>query len=155
MYTELISQRNAIPVPGIHAQSVAVGAALTGAVDLGAVRQVMFLIDSGSLGASATLNFELVGCATAGGTYTVISGTSITPITTNAEYAIVSTTSEYINELALGYRFIKGQVTIGTATSIVSVHVIASDVPFEPAANINDASVVQRLELFRTAAADS
>lgn len=155
MYTELISQRNALPVDGIHAQAVSVGSALTGAVDLGAVRQVAFLVDSGTLGSSATLDFQLLGSATSGGSYTAITGTAITTITASNKYAIVSTTNEYINELALGYRYIKGQVTIGTATSTVAVTVIASDTEFEPAARLNAASVVQKLELFRTTAANS
>jgi hypothetical protein len=152
LYTELLSQAVAIAADGIHSASQSTSEKLTGAVDLSVFPQVMFIVDSGTLGASGTLDFQVKGSATAGGTYTAISGTAITQLvvaSNNNQYAIVCVTSEKINALGLGYRFIKGSLLPGTAAANAAVIVLGSDVRFEPARNSDATSVVQTLEFFR------
>ncbi|MHC5544515.1 hypothetical protein ACYOEI_40310, partial [Singulisphaera rosea] len=70
MYTELLSQSVAIAADGIHSASQSASEKLTSAVDLAAFPQVMFIVDSGTLGASGTLDFQVKGSSTSGGTYT-------------------------------------------------------------------------------------
>ena len=148
MLTQLLTEQVAVPVDGIHAASLTAGSYDTTAIDMGSFRQVAFLIDTGTLGASATVDFQLTGCATSGGSFTAISGTSITQATASSKYVVVSITSDKLTSLGLGYRYIKGHLTIGTATSVCAVAVIASDAHFEPTSGLNAASVLQVLQLY-------
>ena len=80
MYTQLFTEALAVAADGIHSASQSASEKLTGPVDLSKFRQVLFVIDSGTLGASGTLDFQVKGSNASGGTYTAISGTAITQL---------------------------------------------------------------------------
>jgi hypothetical protein len=151
-YTELLSEQVAVAADGIHSASQSAAEKLTGAVDLGKWRQVMFVIDSGTLGASGTLDFQIKGSATSGGTYTAITGTAITQLvkaTDDNKYVNVCITAEKVQALGLGYKFIKGSLLPGTAAANSSVTVLGAKTRFEPANAIDATQVSQILNLFR------
>src|SRR3954471_9958067 len=136
MYTQLLSEALAAAADGIHSASQSTSEKVTAAIDLARFRQVLFLVDSGTLGASGTLDFQVKGSATSGGSYTAISGTAITQLvkaTDDNKYALVLVTTEKINALGLGYKFIKGSLLPGTAASNSAVIAIGALTRFEPA----------------------
>lgn len=146
LMTQFFSQGVGIAANGIHSASQAASEQLTAAVDLSKWRQVMFLIDSGTLGASGTLDFQVKGSTASGGTYTAIPNTAITQCvvaTDNNKYVIVSVRTEAVNALGLNYAFIKGSLLPGTAASNSAVIVLGEAGRFEPMANSNDATVKQ------------
>lgn len=152
MYTELLTEALAIAADGIHSASQSTSEKLTGAVDLAQFPQVLFVVDSGTLGASGTLDFQIKGSATSGGSYTAISGTAITQLvqaSNNNQYALVLVTAEKVNALGLGYRYVKGSLVPGTAASNSAVMVVGSNVRYEPASADNASSVVQTVALWR------
>lgn len=151
-YTELLSQALAIAADGIHSASQSAAEKLTGAVDLAKFPQILFIVDSGTLGASGTLDFQVKGATTSGGSYTAIPNTAITQLvvaSNNNQYALVLVTAEKINSLGLGYTFVKGSLLPGTAAANSAVIVLGSDVPFEPASNSNVSTVAQTVNYFR------
>lgn len=145
--TELITQALAIAADGIHSASQSASEKLTGAVDLSKFSKVLFIVDSGTLGASGTLDFQVKGSTASGGTYTAISGTAITQLvvaSNNNEYALVSVDSEAV--LALGYNFLKGSLVPGTAAANSAVIVLGAMNRFEPTNNQNATTVTQTVD---------
>ncbi len=139
MYTQQLTQH--LSVAGrIAAASQAIGSYLTEAIDLSKARRVLFVIDAGTPGTSGTINFLVQGATTSGGTYTTISGTAITQLTATG-VAVVEVTAEAVQALGLGYTFIKGQLTIGTAASPVSVVAYTSVARNEPNSKNNQTYV--------------
>ena len=152
MYTQLLSEALAVAADGIHSASQSTSEKLTAAIDLAKFRQVLFIVDSGTLGASGTLDFQVKGSTTSGGTYTAISGTAITQLvkaTDDSKYALVLVTAEKINALGLGYRFIKGSLLPGTAAANSAVIAIGALTRFEPAVDSDATTVAQVLSLWR------
>jgi len=152
MSTELFSEAVAVAADGIHSASQSTSEKLTGAVDLSKFRQVLFLIDSGTLGASGTLDFQVKGATTVAGTYTAIPGTAITQLvkaTDDNKYAIVVVTAEKVSALGLNYAFLKGSLTPGTAASNSAVVVLGESVRHEPASTGNATSVAQTVAFWQ------
>lgn len=150
--TELIGESLAVAADGIHSASQSTSEKLTGAVDLSKFRKVMFIIDSGTLGASGTLDFQIKGATTSGGTYTAITGTSITQLvkaTDDNKYSIVTITAEKVSSLGLNYAFIKGSLLPGTAAATASVTVLGEATRFEPAVDSDATTVAQVLNVWR------
>lgn len=150
MYTELLSQALAIAADGIHPASQSTSEKLTAAIDLSVFPQVLFIIDVGVEGTSATVDFQVKGSATSGGTYTAIPGTAITQFvkaSNDNNYALVCVAAEKVQ--TLGYGFIKGSLVPGTAASQASVVAIGALTRFEPASAQNATTVAQVLSLFR------
>lgn len=144
--TQYFSQGVAIAADGIHSASQSAAEKLTAAIDLAKWPQVMFLIDSGTLGASGTLDFQVKGSTTSGGTYTAIPSTAITQLvkaTDDNKYAVVGVKADSVSALGLNYRYIKGSLLPGTAASNSAVIVLGEGVRFEPASGVDDATVKQ------------
>lgn len=152
-YTELLSQEVSIPAAGIFPVSESAGTYLTGFVDMAAVLQAEFRLDVGVISSGGTVNFQLMGCATTGGSYVAITGTAITALTqaggNSGSSATVLITSEKLNALALGYRYVKAQVVVATAAAVLAVSIRGKDQRFDPGSAINDPTVVQQILLFR------
>lgn len=152
MYTQLLSEALAVAADGIHSASQSTSEKLTGPIDLSKFRQVLFVIDSGTLGASGTLDFQVKGSSTAAGTYTAISGTAITQLvkaTDDNKYAVVMVTAEKVQALGLGHAFIKGSLVPGTAAANAAVIVLGELTRFEPASDSDDPKVAQIVSLWR------
>lgn len=150
--TQLLSEALAVAADGIHSASQSTSEKLTGAIDLSKFPQVLFIVDSGTLGASGTLDFQVKGAATSGGSYTAISGTAITQLvkaTDDNKYALVLVTAEKINALGLGYKFIKGSLLPGTAAANSAVIALGALTRFEPASVSNATTVGQVVALWR------
>jgi len=150
--TELMTESLAIAADGIHSASQSTSEKLTGAVDLSKFRQVYFVVDSGTLGASGTLDFQVKGSATSGGAYAAIPNSAITQLvkaTDDNKYAIVLVTAEKISALGLNYGFLKGSLTPGTAAANSAVIVLGELARFEPTSSQNDATVAQTVALWR------
>lgn len=134
-----------LPVVGqISPASYSAGTQLTGAIDLKAVRRVAFIVQTGVLGASATVDFKITGCATSGGTYADVTGRSITQIVKASgdnKIAILEVTAEQVG--AQNFRFIKGSLTVGTAASIVGVIALGDGLRTSDASENDIADVVE------------
>jgi hypothetical protein len=95
------------------------------------------------------VDFHVKGATTSGGSYTTISGTSITQLTqaggNGSQLVQVEVTAEQVQALGLGYLFLKGELVIGTAATPSAVLVQADVSRFEPSSD--DASVVQTVVL--------
>lgn len=139
MYTEQLSQKLAV-VGRIAAAAQAAGNYLTGAIDVSKGRRWLFVVDAGTPGGGGTIDFQVRGATSSGGSYTAISGTSITQLTATG-VALVEVTAEAIQGLNLGYTFIKGSLTVGTATSPVSVIAYSALPRYEPNSANNIAGV--------------
>jgi hypothetical protein len=151
-YTELFSEAVVVAADGIHSASQSTSEKLTAAVDLAKFRQVMFIIDSGTLGTAATLDFSIKGATTAAGTYTTIPNTAITQLvkaTDDNKYAISMITAEKAGSLGLNYAFIKGSLTPGTAACTSSVTVLGELTRFEPASDSDVTQVAQIVQSWR------
>lgn len=150
MMNELLSQSLAVAADGIHSASQSTSEKLTGAVDLSKFRQVYFIVDSGTLGASGTLDFQVKGATTSGGSYTAITGTAITQLvvaSNNNQYAIVCVRTDQVNALGLGYTYIKGSLLPGTAASNSAVIVLGALGAIEPMSSQNATAVTQTVNL--------
>ena len=76
MYTEQLTQALSIAAAPIHPQSVAVGTANTGGVDMQLFRRATFLLDVGAFGASATVDMKLQESPD-NSTFTDLAGTGV------------------------------------------------------------------------------
>lgn len=148
-YTENLSQMLCVIADGIHAASQSTSEKLTGAVDMSKVRRVYFLIDTGTLGSSATLDFVVKGATTSGGSYSTITGTAITQLvkaSNDNNYAVVEVSAEKV--FAAGYNFVKGSLTPGTAACTSAVIVLGAYGTYEPmSTHFNAATLVQTVAL--------
>lgn len=147
-WTELLTQSLTVAAAGIRSQSLAPGAALTSAVDLKRFRKVLFLVDIGTLGASATVDFKVQAAKTSGGTYSDVTNVKINQVTTNNHTELIEVSADHLqNLMGNGYEFLKGVCTVGTAASQVSVTVLGAIGDHEPTSNNADASLDQTVVL--------
>lgn len=117
----------------------------TDVIDMKNFRQVMFIIATGTLGASATVDFLVKGDTTSGGSFsTTITGKSITQLlkaSHDASQSVINVTAE--EAAAQGYRYLRGTLTVGTATSEVGCIVIGELAHYTDARDNDLASVVE------------
>ena len=109
-------------------------AASSAAVDLSQCRKVQAIFTAGGLAGGETITCSLQGCATVGGSYVAIAGASATLTKANnddTKSIVLEVSAESVNDLGLGYRFVKAVVS-GAVGSPVSVVVIGGGGPEEP-----------------------
>jgi len=121
------------------------GTANSGWVDMRDAKRLLAVITTGVLGASATVDAKLQQAVDS-------SGTSAKDITNKAITQIVKASGD--NKQALinladdeldssnGFRFVQLSITVGTAASLISGHVLLG-ASFEDASGQNPAAVVQ------------
>ena len=120
--------------------------AITGdIIDMKDFEQVMFIVMAGALGTNATLDFQVYqGKTSAMGTPVVITGAAITQLTEagtdSDKQAVVVVKQADLNE-ADGYRWIRGTLTVGVATSDAGVVSIGAYPTYGPASDYDLASV--------------
>lgn len=118
-----------VVVGAIDPASLAAGSYNSNVIDLSKYHKVVFLVQTGVLGASATVDFGIYGDTASGGSFTtLVTGKSLTQIVKatgdNCQYMIEVNS----NELKIqGFRYIRGRVTVAVAASIVGVMAVASD----------------------------
>lgn len=107
--------------------------------------RVIFIVQAGDLGSSATLDFKVQGATSSGGSYADISGASITQLTQagtdSDKQVILEISNQYIENLGLGYTHIKGVMTVATATSDCGVIALQGRLRYTPAADFDLSSV--------------
>lgn len=101
------------------------GAVDSDEIDMSKFNAVMAIVMAGTLGSSATLDFKFQGATAEGGAYGDISGKSITQLTQagtdSDKQAIVFLRGE---DMDTGDRWVKGVMTVGTATSDCGVVIL-------------------------------
>lgn len=122
----------------------AAGAHTSDEVDMSKFDNLMWIVQAGELGSSAGLAFKLQESDSSGGTFTDITGKAITQLTDAAtdsdKQAIVTVRSD---ELADGNRFVRGIMTITTATSDSAVICLGFFPRHGPASDSDLASVAE------------
>lgn len=88
-------------------------------IDMSLFSRVMFIVMSGTLGSSATLDFNVQGGTTSAGATNDVSGWSITQLTQAGSDDDKQVILEIGGEAVAveGYRYLKPVLTVGTATS--------------------------------------
>lgn len=136
--------KNRVAVVGIvNPASQGTGAVDTTVIDASRFFKVVFVIQTGALGTSATVDFAVKGDAASGGAYatTLKNITQIVKATGDNKQVVVEVTSEDIGQANV--RYIKGTLTVGTAASIVGVVALGVDGRYKPETNFDLASVAQ------------
>ena len=116
----------------------------TDVIDMQYWREVMFVVMAGDLGSSATLDFLVNGDTASGGTFsTAITGKAITQLTQagtdSDKQVVVRVTAE--EAAAQGFRYLRGTMTVATATSDAGVIVLGSPARYQPVSGYDIASV--------------
>jgi Rieske Fe-S protein len=132
-------------VATIDPASVSAGTAASDVVKMDVHREVAFILLTGALGTSATVDLKLQASATSGGTYADISGKSITQMVKASNDNDQVTINLRSSEMPAGKAFVKAVATVGTAASIISLVAVAENDRFEPANATQLASVVQNV----------
>lgn len=107
----------------IQPQAITAGATgvLTAAVDMKDYSNLMFVVSSGTLGASGTLDVEAQASDAAGGTYATITGRAATQLvkaTGDNKIVVVHVTEADV--AAAGKRYVKFKIAAGTANATSS-----------------------------------
>lgn len=121
------------------------GSVLSAAINAKLHRRIFAIVQVGVFGASATVDAQLQASATSGGAYTLITGTAITQLLAaggNGKVVIIELKAETLAALGVG-PFVKLQITVGTAATLVSGVVFGADERYEPASDWNGAEVAQ------------
>ncbi len=126
--------------PDVHTAA----AYTTDVIDMDDFRRVIFIVMTGAMVATSTVDFVVKGDTASGGSFTTtVTGKSITQLTAagtdDDKQVIVEVTSE---ECGLqGFRFLRGTLTVGTADSDASVIALAGGLRYSPASDFDLASV--------------
>lgn len=130
----------------LDAASVAAGTVTTGWVPLKSAMNLLAIIATGVLGASATVDAKLQQATTS-------TGTGVKDITGKAITQIVKASGDNVQALinlrddeldaANGFNYVRLSVTVGTAASIVGATLLVGNVNYGPASDLNQAAVAQ------------
>ena len=109
----------------------AAGTALSDAVNMGVVGGVLFLVDAPAV--AGTVNFQVLGSPTVGGTYTAIAGTQITALVApgKVKVNVRGWKADSVAPTPGAYLFLKGQ-TVVTGTATVHITAIGSKCHYKP-----------------------
>lgn len=127
----------------IDPDAYATGAQTSDWIDMSKQERVLFIVQAGTLGSSATLDFKVQQSAAANGANPAdITGKAITQLTEagtdSDKQALVEVRA---SELTDGYRYIAGVMTVGAATSDAGMVAIAGNPVYGPASDYDLASV--------------
>jgi hypothetical protein len=140
-----LSERIAI-LATLDPAAVAAGTVVTNWVPLSNVAQISALLQTGTLGASATVDAKLRQATDSSGTGAKdITGKSIAQIVKASGdnvQALIEARAEDL-DMNNGYTYVALSVTVGTATSQLSAALIGSGARFAPASVFNQAAVKQ------------
>lgn len=97
-------------------------------IDMALHDRVLFVVMAGTLGTNGTVDFGVYGDTASNGSFsTLITGKSITQLTEagtdSDKQAVVEVSGDEVQ--AQGYRYVRGLLTIGTATSDAGVVALA------------------------------
>ncbi len=141
MITEQLSQALSIAAAELDPVSQGIGTVTSGGVDMSKFERVLFLLMVGSVGAAGTVDAKLQESATSGGTYTDISGGSITQITASNKIATVEIKA---TQLSSGKQFVRLSVTVGGNAVLIAAVPLAGEAHQKPGSAQDIAAVTQR-----------
>lgn len=148
MNSNLKFQERTAIMATIDPVSQAAGTVTTGWVDMRDFHSLTALIQTGTLGASATLDAKLQQATSSGGAGAKdISGKAITQIVKASGDNKQATIDLRDTELDVngGFRYVRLSMTVGTATSVISAALFGNNPIFVPASASNQAGVVQQV----------
>jgi len=130
----------------IQPSSQAAGALTTGWIAAGKFHKLLALIQTGVLGASATVDAKFQqATSSAGAGAKDVTGAAITEVVKasgdNKNVAINLDPAQL--DVANGFSFVQLSVTVGTAASLTSALLLGFAPRYAPASDANNASVVQ------------
>jgi len=132
-------------VATVDPDAYATGAQNSDTIDMQDFEQVMFVVTAGTLGSSATIDFKATqGNSSAMGSEKDITGKAITQLTdagtdSDKQASVVVNQSDL--DVAGGFRWIRGVMTVGTATSDAGVVALGLYPTYGPASDYDLASV--------------
>ena len=116
-------------------------------VSMSTFNQVLAIVQTGTLGSSATVDFKLVQATDSSGTSSKdISGKSITQLvkaSNDDDQAVINCRSEEL-DVANGFDYVAMTMTVGTATSDCSAIMLGMTPRYAPASD-NDLASVQEI----------
>jgi hypothetical protein len=140
MYSAQLSERLAV-VATIDPVSQGAGTVLTDAVDMSKFSRVIFILILGAMTTNSTVDFKLREAATSGGTYSDITGKSVTQLTQASTDDNKQVVVEIKNdELTDGKQFVKGSLTVAVAATVLAV-IALGEPRYLPAADVDLTSV--------------
>jgi hypothetical protein len=104
------------------------------AVDMQKHREVLFIVQTGVMGSSATVDMKLQTGATSSPT-TDLSGKAITQLVKATDDGAQASIGIRASDLPSGHRYVRALVTTGTAASITNLVGVAEQQRFEPASD--------------------
>ena len=132
-------------VATVDPDAYATGAQNSDTIDMQDFEQVKFVVMAGTLGSSATIDFKATqGNSSAMGSEKDITGKAITQLTdagtdSDKQASVVVNQSDL--DVAGGFRWIRGVMTVGTATSDAGVVALGLYPTYGPASDYDLASV--------------
>jgi hypothetical protein len=115
-------------------------------LDIKLVRRLMFLIQVGSVGGAGTVDAKLRASKTSGGTYTDVTSSSITQVTTSNKVVTIEVRDDQLeNIVGAGYRYVQLSLTVGTNAVLISAIALGAEAEYKPAKANDIAAVAQRL----------
>jgi hypothetical protein len=132
----------------IQPQSITAGATgvLTAAIDMKDFERVVFVVQSGTLGTSGTLDVTGEASDAAAGTYAPLAGKSATQLvkaTGDNKVVVVEVTQDDVAKV--GKRFVKFRIAAGTAAATSGGVVIGVPASYGKGRDFNIAAVAQTL----------
>ena len=145
MYTEQLTHALSIAAAPIHPQSVGVGAANTGGVDMQLFRRALFVLDVGAFGASATVDMKLQESPD-NASFTDLAGTgvAITQLVAAGGNNRLASLEVRAGQLSAGKRYVRAVVTVGTAATILTCVALGGVAVRKPGSLGDVAAVAQR-----------
>lgn len=123
----------------------ATGATTGDIIDMANFEQVAFVVMAGTLGSSATVDFQVYqGNTNALGSPKVITSAAITQLTeagTDSDKQAIVVVRQSDLDVANGFRWIRGTLTVGTATSDAGVVALGMYPTYGPASDYDLTSV--------------
>jgi hypothetical protein len=128
----------------IDPASLSVGAHNSDVIDMSKFERVAFVLLTGTLGASATVDLAVKYDTASGGSFAnTLAGKTIAQMvkaTDDNKQAVIEVKAD---ELPEGARYLRGTITVGTAASQAALVVLGGDAKYGPAKDHDLSSVAQ------------
>ena len=128
----------------IDPDSYGAGSYPSDAVSMQRFERAVFILAVGTLGAGGTVDLKLQQSDTAGGTFTDLAGKAIDQLQQASgdddKQAVVEVRAD---ELSVGNSYVRGMVTVGTASCYVALISLGGDARFVPSADQELSSLAQ------------
>lgn len=141
MRTETLTQQLAFAGTPVPPQSL-LGSANIGPVNMGLAERALFVANIGALGAGANVTLQLQSGPSSTGPWTNIAGANSPAMAASNQIATVEIGAEM---LPAGSPYVQGVLTVATAASQVSGHVVTGAAAHKPNSANNVAAVASQV----------